>query len=71
MSSDWQDSTTVQVKATKRQQVEDLRLRLIGERQEMIPLRDLIDQVLDAGLAALSQPSTANGSTPEAGCNGA
>lgn len=69
--NDWQDTTTVQVKTERRQQLESLRLRMIGEQQQIVPLRDLIDQVLDAGLAALSQPSTTNGSTPEAGCNGA
>ncbi len=54
MANDWNDSTTVQVKADRRQELEALRLQVIGERQEVIALRDLVDQVLEAGLASLS-----------------
>lgn len=54
MANDWIDSTTVQVKAERRAALEALRVQKINERQEVIALRDLVDQVLEAGLASLS-----------------
>ena len=54
MANEWTEITTVQIKAERRAALEALRVQVIGERQEVIPLRDLVDQVLEAGLASLS-----------------
>ena len=71
VSSEWQESTTVQMKAARRQALEELRLRLIGEQGRMLPLRDVLDLVLDAGLASLSESSMGDGAGPGMAGNGA
>lgn len=71
MTSEWQESTTVQVKAARRQALEELRLRMIGEQGRMMPLRDVLDMVLNAGLASMSEPSTMGEDGPGMAGNGA
>jgi len=73
VSSEWQDSTTMQMKATRRQELETLRLALSGEQGRMLLLRDVLDLVIEAGLQALSQPedSMLGEAAPAGGANGA
>lgn len=71
MSNEWQESTTVQVTAARRAALEELRLRLIGEQGRMVLLRDVLDTVLAAGLASMSEPSTSAPAVPEMAPNGA
>ena len=61
MSNEWTSSTTIQVKAERRDQLEQLLLSLQAIEGRRIDLREVADRVLIAGLDALNAPVPSNG----------
>lgn len=61
MSSEWQNLTTVQVKAERRDDLIQLQIVLQANEGRRIDLRDVVDRVIIAGLAALNTPIPSNG----------
>lgn len=49
------DLTTVQITAERRQELEQVRMRMTIEQGQIVLLRDAIDAVIAAGLEALSE----------------
>ncbi len=50
---DWTGSTTVQITNTQRKRLAELQIGMMSEAGHVIPLRDVVDRVLSAGLDAL------------------
>lgn len=72
MSSDWRDTTTMQIKMGRRKQLDVLRMVMSAQQGEMLDLREVLDQVLEAGISALSdQPIIILSPEPPMGGNGA
>lgn len=51
---DWTGSTTVQITNTQRKRLAELQISMMSEAGHVIPLRDVVDRVLIAGLNSLS-----------------
>lgn len=64
MSSEWTSSTTMQVKIERRDQLEQLQLKLQAQEGRRIDLREVADRALVAGIASLAL--SAMTSTPRA-----
>lgn len=70
MSNEWMNSTTVQIKANRREEIDQMRLRLSQAEGRVLELREVVDTVLAAGLAELHIETTASaGETPASGAN--
>lgn len=54
MSSEWTNTTTVQVKTERRDQLEQLQLKLQAQEGRRIDLREVADRALVAGIASLA-----------------
>ena len=64
MSSEWTTTTTMQVKIERRDQLEQLQLKLQAQEGRRIALREVPDRALVAGIASLAL--SAMTSTPRA-----
>jgi len=54
VSSEWTNTTTVQVKTERRDQLEQLQLKLQAQEGRRIDLREVADRALVAGIASLA-----------------
>lgn len=54
VSSEWTNTTTLQVKAERRDQLEQLQLKLQAQEGRRIDLREMADRALVAGIASLA-----------------
>ena len=54
MSSEWTTTTTMQVKVERRDQLEQLQLKLQAQEGRRIDLREVADRALVAGIASLA-----------------
>lgn len=64
MSSEWTTTTTVQIKSERRDQLEQLQLKIQAQEGRRIDLREIADRALVAGIASLAL--SAMTSTPRA-----
>lgn len=54
MSSEWMNTTTVQVKTERRDQLVQLQLKLQAQEGRRIDLREVADRALVAGISSLA-----------------
>ena len=64
MSSEWTNSTTLQVKSERRDQLEQLQFKLQVFEGRRIELREVADKALEVGLAVLGMTSLPKEGTP-------
>lgn len=64
MSSEWTNSTTLQVKSERRNQLEQLQFKLQVLEGRRIELREVADKALEVGLTVLGLTSVPKEGTP-------
>ena len=64
MSSEWTNSTTLQVKSERRNQLEQLQFKLQVLEGRRIELREVADKTLEVGLTVLGITSLPKEGTP-------
>ena len=64
MSSEWTNSTTLQVKSERRNQLEQLQFKLQVLEGRRIELREVADKTLEVGLGVLGITSLPKEGTP-------
>lgn len=64
MSSEWTNSTTLQVKSERRNQLEQLQFKLQVLEGRRIELREVADKALEVGLTVLGLTSLPKEGTP-------